>query len=173
MCVERTRLAAIAWFSTSPATVVGVCCLLWLVGGCHLATPASDAPAQESYRRQAYCYFCQGLAAEAREHWQEAAACFDKAATLDPRSARAHAHLAWCLVYLSAADQALAAIAHAEKYASSDDYLLHFDIAKVYHLCGRHDQARRFYETCLSIFPAFLKGKVALSLLLQTQYGRQ
>ena len=134
--------------------VILLCCLLLCNCSYYYSIKNSVLFQQES-QKKAWVYFYQGLEKKRLSLWQEAAECFHTAAALHYESPRVHMHLADCFVSLSLDQKAISSLQEAEKYASKEDYMLFFDMGKVYEKMNDYAKAKGMYEKSLVLFPKF------------------
>lgn len=113
----------------------------------------------------AWAYFYQGLRFEYKKNWRQASENFYKSSILETKNSRIYMHLAKSLFFLNAKNSAFSALKKAEKYAHKNDYLLFFDIGRIYHLGGNYERAKYFYKKSTHIFPRFQKAVKALAVL--------
>lgn len=84
---------------------------------------------------------------------------------MDEQSPRIYAHLAHCLAQLHCKEKASEALKKAEEYSESKDYLLFFDLGKAYELLHQYEEAKRFYQKAIELFPHFPECREALDCL--------
>ncbi|NUM37040.1 MAG: hypothetical protein HUU50_21065 [Candidatus Brocadiae bacterium] len=117
---------------------------------------------QQESQKKAWIYFYQGLEKKRLCLWEEALESFHTAAALDAESPRIHAHLADCFASLNLKEKALNSLQQAEKYINQNDYMLFFDIGKVYEKLQDQENAKKMYQKALILFPKFQKARESL-----------
>ncbi len=114
---------------------------------------------QQENRKKSWVYFYQGLEQKRLGLWKEAAESFHISVALNYENARVHAHLAECFVSLNLQEKAIVSLQEAEKYASKDDYMIFFDMGKIYESMGNNTKAQELYNKSFSLCPKLQSQK--------------
>lgn len=137
-----------------------------LATGCHQHEIEDNIEWQsDSNQSRAWTSFSKGLEYEQMGAWEEAVQEFQTALSFAPQQPRIYLHLARNLAAMGHSSLAISHLEDAETLSDPQDYMLFFDMGRIYQVLGNFHDAKRMYQMSLDIFPAFLQGKAALASL--------